>query len=54
MLPVPCVTTKREWETTVNGTLNQSETAFWNHRLAIDKDYVISHTALLSHHRCCI
>jgi len=38
MFPVPCGPTKREWKTIVNRLLNRSETALWNHRLAIDSD----------------
>ena len=50
MLPVPSVPTKREWKTIVNGILNQSETALWNHRLAIDSDFTfLPHTAPFYH-----
>ena len=39
ILPVPCVPNKREWKTIVNRTQNQSETALWKHRLAIDRGF---------------
>jgi len=39
MLPVPCAP-RREWKTIVNRTLNQSETALWNHTLAIDINFL--------------
>jgi len=35
----PHVPTKREWKTLVKRALSQSETALWNQRLAIDRDF---------------